>query len=145
MEERQSVFLNATLIPLASLVTSLGLDTSKLKILCFLMLLDLVTGTVKAYSRKEPITSNRLTAGLLSKLMILVIPLAIALMAKGVEVDLTWLIRYTVSVLIVAEAYSVVGNIYTSKTGNNVEEIDAVSAVVRALRAVVESFLKRKD
>ena len=124
---------------------TLGLDVNKLFILSFLMFLDLTTGATKAYFSKEPITSSRLSAGILSKIMLLIIPLTIALMAKGVDMDLVWLVSFTVSILIVAEAYSVVGNIYTIKTGETVKEIDAVSAIVKALRRVLENFLGDKQ
>lgn len=145
IDEKQSVVLNTMLLPLASLISTLGLDVNKLFILSFLMFLDLTTGATKAYLSKEPITSSRLSAGILSKIMLLIIPLTIALMAKGVDMDLVWLVSFTVSILIVAEAYSVVGNIYTIKTGETVKEIDAVSAIVKALRRVLENFLGDKQ
>ena len=140
--EKQSLILNTALLPFASLIAALGLDVTKFVILSFLMELDLVTGTTKAYVRKEDITSRRLSAGFLSKVMVLLIPLTVAIMAKGLEVDMRWLVTFTISILIVAEAYSVVGNIYTIKTGETVKEIDAVSAIVKALGRFLENMLK---
>ena len=140
--EKQSLILNTALLPFASLIAALGLDVTKFFILSFLMVLDLVTGTTKSYVRKEDTTSRRLSAGFLSKVMVLLIPLTVAIMAKGLEVDMRWLVTFTISILIVAEAYSVVGNIYTIKTGETVKEIDAVSAIVKALGRFLENMLK---
>ena len=140
--ERQNFLLNTGLIPLASIITYLEIDISKLVILSLLMMFDLFTGTVKAFSIQEDITSRRLSAGFLSKVMVLLIPLTVAIMAKGLEVDMRWLVTFTISILIVAEAYSVVGNIYTIKTGETVKEIDAVSAFVKALGRFLENILK---
>ena len=140
--EKQNFLLNTGLIPLASIITYLEIDISKLVILSLLMMFDLLTGTVKAFSSREDITSRRLSAGFLSKVMVLLIPLTVAIMAKGLEVDMRWLVTFTISILIVAEAYSVVGNIYTIKTGETVKEIDAVSAIVKALGRFLENMLK---
>lgn len=142
--EKQSFVLNTALIPFASLIAFLGLDVTKLAILSLLMLFDLFTGVVKAYVRKEDVTSRRLSAGFLSKIMMLLIPLTVALMAKGMDIDMRWFVTFTVSILIVAEAYSVVGNVYTIKTGEAVKEIDAVSAIVKALSRFLENMLRVK-
>lgn len=142
--EKQSLILNTALLPFASLIAALGLDVTKFFILSFLMVLDLVTGTTKAYVCKEDVTSRRLSAGFLSKIMVLLVPLTVALMAKGVEIDMTELVRFTVSVLIISEAYSVVGNVYTIKTGEVVKEIDAVSAIVKRIRSAIEIVLGGK-
>lgn len=144
MMEKQSFILNTALLPFASLIAALGLDVTKFFILSFLMVLDLVTGVTKAYVRKEDVTSRRLSAGFLSKVMVLLIPLTVAVMAKGIDVDMVWFISFTISILIVAEAYSVVGNVYTIKTGEAVKEIDAVSAIVKALRRILENMLREK-
>lgn len=142
--EKQSFILNTALLPFASLIAALGLDVTKFFILSFLMVLDLVTGTTKAYVCKEDVTSRRLSAGFLSKIMVLFVPLTVALMAKGVEIDMTGLVRFTVSILIISEAYSVVGNVYTIKTGEVVKEIDAVSAIVKRIRSAIEIVLGGK-
>lgn len=142
--EKQSFVLNTTLIPFASLIAFLGLDVTKLAILSLLMLFDLFTGVVKAYVSKEDVTSRRLSAGFLSKIMMLLIPLTVALMAKGMDMDMRWFVTFTVSILIVAESYSVVGNVYTIKTGEAVKEIDAVSAIVKALSRFLENMLRVK-
>ena len=57
---------------------------------------------------------------------------------------MVWFISFTISILIVAEAYSVVGNVYTIKTGEAVKEIDAVSAIVKRLRRILEDLLGEK-
>lgn len=142
--EKTSTSLSLALIPFASIVDFLSLDTKKLFILAALMTLDIITGMAKAYKLDRDITARRLAEGFVSKLSILIIPLAIALMAKGVEFDMTFFIGFAISVLMVSETYSVIGNIYTSRTGNAVKEIDAVSAIVRSLGRFLEAMLRGK-
>ena len=141
--EKQSTALNLFLLPLASLVQFLEIDAKKLSILVVLMCIDMLTGTLKAYRTKENITSRRWIAGFLSKLVVLLVPFTIALMAKGVDFDVKWFIGFSLSIMVVAEAYSILGNIYTFKTGEAVAEIDAVSAIIKVLRNFIENMIER--
>lgn len=141
--EKQSTALNLFLLPLASLVQFLEIDTKKLSILVVLMCIDMLTGTFKAYRTKENITSRRWIAGFLSKLVVLLVPFTIALMAKGVDFDVKWFIGFSLSIMVIAEAYSILGNIYTFKTGEAVAEIDAVSAIIKVLRNFLENMIER--
>ena len=141
--EKQSTALNLFLLPLASLVQFLEIDTKKLSILVILMCIDMLTGTFKAYRTKENITSRRWIAGFLSKLVVLLVPFTIALMAKGVDFDVKWFIGFSLSIMVIAEAYSILGNIYTFKTGEAVAEIDAVSAIIKVLRNFIENMIER--
>ncbi len=141
--EKQSTALNLFLLPLASLVQFLEIDAKKLSILVVLMCIDMLTGTFKAYRTKENITSCRLIAGFLSKLVVLLVPFTIALMAKGVDFDVKWFIGFSLSIMVIAEAYSILGNIYTFKTGEAVSEIDAVSAIIKVLRNFLENMIER--
>lgn len=141
--EKQSTALNLFLLPLASLVQFLEIDTKKLSILVVLMCIDMLTGTLKAYRTKENITSRRWIAGFLSKLVVLLVPFTIALMAIGVDFDVKWFIGFSLSIMVIAEAYSILGNIYTFKTGEAVEEIDAVSAIIKVLRNFIENMIER--
>ena len=141
--EKQSTALNLFLLPLASLVQFLEIDTKKLSILVVLMCIDMLTGTLKAYRTKENITSRRWIAGFLSKLVVLLVPFTIALMAKGVDFDVKWFIGFSISIMVIAEAYSILGNIYTFKTGEAVAEIDAVSAIIKVLRNFLENMIER--
>lgn len=141
--EKQSTALNLFLLPLASLVQFLEIDAKKLSILVVLTCIDMLTGTLKAYRTKENITSRRWIAGFLSKLVVLLVPFTIALMAKGVDFDVKWFIGFSLSIMVIAEAYSILGNIYTFKTGEAVEEIDAVSAIIKVLRNFLENMIER--
>lgn len=141
--EKQSTTLNLFLLPLASLVQFLEIDTKKLSILVVLMCIDMLTGTFKAYRTKENITSRRWIVGFLSKLVVLLVPFTIALMAKGVDFDVKWFIGFSLSIMVITEAYSILGNIYTFKTGEAVAEIDAVSAIIKVLRNFLENMIER--
>lgn len=141
--EKQSTALNLFLLPLASLVQFLEIDAKKLSILVVLMCIDMLTGIFKAYRIRENITSRRWIAGFLSKLVVLLVPFTIALMANGVDFDVKWFIGFSLSIMVIAEAYSILGNIYTFKTGEAVAEIDAVSVIIKVLRNFIENMIER--
>lgn len=141
--EKQSTALNLLFLPFASLLQFLDIDAKKLSILVMLMCIDMVTGTFKAYSIKENITSRRWIAGFLSKLLVLLVPFTIALMAKGVEFDIKWFIGFSISLMIVSESYSILGNIYTFRTGEEVAEIDALSYLIKKIREVLENMIEK--
>ena len=141
--EKQSTALNLLFLPFASLLQFLDIDAKKLSILVMLMCIDMLTGTLKAYRIRENITSRRWIAGFLSKLLVLLVPFTIALMAKGVEFDIKWFIEFSISLMIVSEAYSILGNIYTFRTGAEVAEIDALSYLIKKIREVLENMIEK--
>ncbi len=138
------MLLNSALAPLAFAVDYLSLDHEKLTILAVLMGFDMLTGTIKAYVLGRDVTSRRWMAGFLSKCTILIIPLALALMAKGVGAELNWFVGFAMSLMVVSETYSIIGNIYALKTKQEVTELDAISAIVNTLRGVFETMLRDK-
>lgn len=143
--EKQSVSLNLALPFLAWILEYTGISGEKLAILAILMALDMFSGVAKTYRlNKEEITSNKFVFGLVSKLTILLIPLAIGLMARGIDVDAKSFVNFCFSVLIVSEAYSVIGNIYTVKTGKKVKEIDAISAILKVIQNLFETAVNQK-
>lgn len=141
-EIKQSIILNWMLVPLASAVSYLHIDIEKISILAVLMTLDMLTGFIKAWMLAQDITSRRLLAGFLSKIMVLLVPFSVALMAKGIGIEMCNFIVFCISILIVAEAYSVIGNVHTIKTGKEVREIDAISAIVKYIGKTLESMLR---
>ena len=135
----QSWILNLFYIPAIALFEYLQLDHEKLSILAVLMGIDILCGVVKARSQEKPITSQRLMIGFGSKLLILLIPFVIALLARGVEFDINWFVKLCITVFIIAEVYSILGNIYTVRSGKEVEQIDTISYLLK----IVEKFLMK--
>ncbi len=107
-----------------------------------LMLFDVATGVLASAKCDgwRSITSRRLSFGIISKLLLLFIPLAIALAGKAAGVSLQSVISSAFMVLTLSELYSVIGNIYTVRTGVRVPEFDAVSVVLRNIRRLIEKL-----
>lgn len=120
-----------------------GLSTHSYAILAFFILLDTFTGVLRAgilHGWRE-VTSFKFTTGLVSKLLIIFIPLMIALAGKGVGMDLTFVAQSAIGMLILAQFYSILGNIHAIKIRKDVKEFDAVSWVIAHIQSVVEKML----
>ena len=80
--------------------------------------------------------------GITLKLCFLVVPLVIALLGKSVGYDFHAGVNVTISILTVAEAYSIIGNIYSAKNRSQVNRVDVVSLMLINLRKVLKKTLE---
>lgn len=123
----------------------IGINVELLGILFVVMVFDIVTGVAKSIrdDGKHSFTSHRLCIGIISKLMMLGVPILIALGLKSVNQDGKGFIDGIIGVLTLSEVYSSIGNIYSFKTGKNVKEIDALSWILGSFRAILENIMKK--
>ena len=135
---------NGALAVLAWVITYTSLPAEPAAILAVLMAVDFLVGIGKARAMGEPVTSLRMKNGATSKCGVLLVPLVLALAAKGVGAELHWIVSWTVSLFILSEAYSIIANVYTIRTKQAVPEWDAVSAVLRKLRGLLEKMEERQ-
>ncbi len=126
--------------------TYLGLSHESIVVLSILILLDIITGVAKAGVVKgwRTITSSRLAAGVLAKSLLVLVPIILAMGGKGIGVDLTIMAQGALTVLILSELYSVIGNIHAVQSKKEKNEFDAMSIVVFWVREVLENTLKTK-
>ena len=120
-----------------------GLPAEPAAILAVLMCVDFAAGISRAHALGEPVTSHRMKVGAITKCGVLTVPLVMALTAKGLGADFNWLVSWTVSVFILSETYSIVANIYAAKTGVIMPEFDAVSAILKKVRSLIDVIDKR--
>ncbi len=123
----------------------IGINVEMAGILFIVMVLDIITGIAKSVrlNGKSSISSERGKIGIISKFLLLLVPILVGLGLKGAGIlDGHALINGTIGVLTLSEVYSAIGNIYTFKSGIEVPEIDALSWILGRFRKVVEVFMK---
>ena len=120
-----------------------GLPAEPAAILAVLMCVDFIAGVSRAHVLGEPVTSHRMKVGAVTKCGVMTVPLVMALTAKGLGADFNWLVSWTVSVFILSETYSIIANIYAARTGIVLPEFDAVSAVLKKVRSLIDVIDKR--
>lgn len=108
------------------------------------MFIDTVLGLIRVWVNHggRHIRSYKLTAGIVAKLCVLLVPLLTVWAGKGVGLDLHFLATWTVGALILAQFYSIVSNIYSIHMRKDMDEFDAVSWVLRRVQGVIERALK---
>ena len=119
----------------------LGIEIEAFAILMTFMCLDSILGAIKAMRLGEKFSFKKMLWGFTLKLCFLIIPLVIALLGKSVGYDFHSVVNVTISILTVAEAYSIVGNIYAAKNRVNVEKLDAISLLLINLRKAIKRML----
>ena len=121
----------------ATFLTYLGLDKEAYAIYSILLVIDLFTGWIKAGKLGIARTSVRLKYGVLTKLMLLLMPIVLALGAKAVGLEFKTILDVCITILVLSEVYSIIGNMYTIKSGEELPEYDAVAMIGSKLRSVL--------
>jgi len=128
---------------LASSSMFLGLVPISVEVLLILIVADVVTGILKSATIHgcHSIRSSILQRGLVAKGLLIAVPATLALAGKGVQIDLAFLAQGILNLLILSEAYSVIGNIYSIRTGQIQTEFDAVAFVLRSIRNLLKKVI----
>lgn len=128
----------------AFLIGAVGLSTQAFAIFGVLIIGDTITGVIRSLKLRggRSVTSLKLTSGVISKLLIITVPLIIAWAGKGAGINLHALAQGALSMLILAEAYSVLGNIHAIRVGKDLKEFDAITYILEKVRGIIETYLK---
>ena len=122
----------------------IGISMESYIILLVFMLVDTFTGVTKVYFLKggHSIRSRELSRGILNKFLVIIIPLVLVWAGRGAGLDLLFLAKGVLGVFILSEAYSIIGNIQSIRTGKEKSEFDAVSYVITHSRDYLEKVIK---
>lgn len=125
----------------------LGFAPQEGSILLTLMVIDVVTGVVRSciLHGGPSIRSSIGTRGVLAKILTLTGLITLAITFKGIGYSATAAIQGIVTVFILAESYSILGNIHSSLTLKEKKEYDAVAFLVGIVRRMLEKYSARAD
>lgn len=149
MKDNMSVYEAPILIKHATyffafLIGTVGLATEAFAIFGVLIIVDTFTGVIRSITIRggKSFTSLQLTGGVVSKGLIISVPLIVAWGGRGAGMDLTLLAQGILSVLILAEVYSILGNIHAIRLKRDVKEFDAIAWILGKVREQIEHYLK---
>jgi toxin secretion/phage lysis holin len=122
----------------------LGFNPLSLNIFVALMIIDVITGVVRACQVEgcHTLKSSIGIRGVLSKILLLTALFSIALTAKGMGYTVDNLVQGAVSVLTLGELYSILGNIHSARTGKPKQEFDAVTYLLSKVKDSLKQVLK---
>ena len=112
----------------------LNINLEIVQILMILMALDTVFGIIKALRLGDQFNFGILFWGFSTKLLILIIPMVLALVGKGLGYDFTPLVDGVMKVLVLAEGFSIFTSMYVIKTKEKVKNVDVVSMLLSSIR-----------
>ena len=119
----------------------LGIEIETFTILIFFMCTDSFVGAIKAMRLGEKFSFNKMLWGFVLKLCFLIVPLVIALLGKSLGYDFVSVVSITISILTLAEAYSIIGNIHSAKNRVKVDKVDAISMLLISIRKMIKNVL----
>jgi phage-related holin len=135
-----SWLLNGISLIFASVITYLDLPLEPVKALFFLVMLDFVTGIMKAVATDVPISSARMKKGALTKIAVLLVPIIIAVTARGVGENFNNVIEVSLWMLVIAEGYSNISNVHAIKTKKELPEWDVIAILGKKFREYLDKF-----
>jgi hypothetical protein len=121
----------------------LEMDIEIVKMLFYLMVMDTFLGIIKTVVLNNPFSFKILALGFVSKLAVLLIPTALALMSKGLNYNFKWFVTIVMDLLIVSDGISIISNIIAIKTKKEVENFDAMTLTLKAIRNGLIQLFKR--
>jgi len=115
-------------------------------ILAILIIVDFATWIIKSWvvSWGRSITSKKAKSWLISKLLLLLVPLMIWLVATWIWLDWIDFVKTIAWLLMVSELYSIIANILAIRVWKDVFEYDAITAILKYLLRTVKKFLEEK-
>lgn len=123
----------------------LQIPSTQFSILWTLMIIDFIAGISKQIVLDpQQITSHRAWIGIIKKVWTLISVIVVALMLSGVGLwDYTQYTISLISVLIMAETYSILQNVYVMRTGEKVTEYDVVSKIIKFVWDLIVQFIEK--
>ena len=119
----------------ATAMAYLGIDKEAFMLFAVLLLVDYLTGLIKARRLGHSITSNKMKYGIFSKFVLILIPLMMAVLAKIIGAQNYDMVLYMgMNILAISEFYSIVGNIYSIRTKKELPEYDVVASIGNKVR-----------
>ena len=139
------IIYNFIVVLISSVLAYLNIEKEQMMLLAILLVIDYLTGLYKARMLGHSITSNKMKYGCISKLLLLLVPIVLAIGAKSAGADFGFALLVGINILIISEIYSIIGNIYSSRTKEELPEWDAVSIIGKKIRNTLLRISGEKD
>ena len=121
----------------------LGIAPDTYAILAVFMFADFLLGIARTVLLHGPSSfkSYKLISGLVSKLLVLCTPLMVVWAGRGAGIPLLFVAQWSIGVMVLAQAYSIMGHINAIRTGKDTTEWDAMGWIQQSLRDILETVI----
>jgi toxin secretion/phage lysis holin len=133
------IIWNTFVVLFSGVLAYLEISQEPFTLFAILLVIDYITGLWKAKTLEHSITSNKMKYGLISKLSLIIVPLVVAMGAKALGADSHYVLSSGMYILILSEVYSIIGNIYSTRTKQEFPEYDALAMIGKYIRNLLMS------
>lgn len=133
-------FSYAIIVPLFAYT---GISSELVSILSVLILTDIITAILRELVLGYEIKSRTLWVGIVAKMLLIIVPFVLILIGKGVNINFAEIAKLSLSTFIVAEGYSIIGNIIQIKQGDgSISEQDAITFILKKAQDTIKQVLE---
>lgn len=120
-----------------------GLSHEAVSILAILLALDVITALIRvAVINPSDLSSKKGIVGIVSKCLTFMIPFLIVIVGKGAGIDMSKFATMSVTVLVVFEGWSIIGNIGQIRSKDTtLNEYDGVSLLIKRTQNMFKAIL----
>jgi phage-related holin len=131
-------------ISLYTIFAFLNIDIEIVEILFYLIIIDMVCGIIKSIVVKKLIFNFKdLYLGLLTKFVIILIPMLVSLTALGLGIEFIWVTELALRLLVLSESISILSNIISIKQRKEVANRDYLSLILNYFRNLFISLIDK--
>ncbi len=131
-------------VAVTSILVYLNIPQESLWVLGSLMIIDTITGVAKQYKVESiGITSKRMNIGIMTKFVTLMFLFSGWLVINFFKIEPDYYVQTVLSVLIMAEFYSIIQNVYAVRTGIILPEYDVISIALKRLTGAIQDFIEK--
>ena len=140
---KSQTIIEALKIAFYALFAYLEIPIESFLILVVFICLDTFFGALASFRLGNKFDFKVLYWGFFLKIAMLIIPLIVALLAKGLHMNFSIIVVLTIKILTVSEFYSCLGNLYIAKNKKEINRIDVVSLILISLRKMTKNFIEK--
>ncbi len=141
----KTILVNFLYLPLITMLVWLNLDVHSFEVLFYLLMLDFFVGMAKSKRLGEDITYSRFVGGIFGKFFVLLVPITLALTAKGININLSSFVMGAVYAFIVAEGISILSNILSYRQRKRIRKPDLINLAIERSGKFAEKLFRIFD
>ena len=135
--------MNFLKLALYGVFAYLDVPAEVFNILITFICLDTLFGVTAAWRLGKKVRFNLLMWGFYLKVAMLLLPLIVALLAKGLEMDFRMIVGLTIKLLIVSEFFSITGHFYAIRTKKELKKLDVISMILISFRTAAKNYIQK--
>lgn len=122
----------------------LDIDIMIAEVLSYLIMIDTGIGIINSFKIPEyKFSTRKLFKGISSKLVLIILPLTILLVGKGLDYDFSMLSESFLKLLVLSEGISIITKVQEFISDKPVEKKDYIHRIIKTIRIKLEALFDK--